>query len=421
MIFWRLALKSLLNRRLSTFLTALSIALSVALLLSVERARRAAEEGFTSAVSQVDLLVGARSGPLQLILYSVFNMGGATHNISWSTYEKWSKNPAVDWTIPYSLGDGHKGFRTVATTNDFFEHYRFRGTRAPELEEGKTLGGIWDVVIGSDVEKNLKYKLGDKIVLAHGSTTGDSFENHADKPFTVAGILKPTGTPIDRSLYISLAGMEAIHVDWQDGAAPSMEKRTKPEDIKPEDLKVKTITSFFLRSKSRIETLRLQREINMDTDEPLLAIIPGATLQDLWRSLGYVEGVLKMVSVMVVLVGFAAMIIALTTTLNERRREMAILRSLGAGSARILGLLVFESALLTAAGVVLGLVINLAGFALLEPWLEHTFGLFLTGAAITPGEVLILVAIFVAGVAVGLIPAISAQRQALKDGLSVRV
>lgn len=421
MIFWRLAFKSLMNRKLSTFLTALSIALSVALLLSVERARRAAEEGFTSAISRTDLIVGARGGSLQLILYTVFNMGGATQNVSWSSFEEWSRHPAVEWTIPYSLGDGHRGFRVVATDGRFFEHYRFRGDRRVELASGTAFAGLWDVVIGSEVAEKLGYAVGRSVVISHGSTTGDSFQDHADKPFRVVGVMKPTGTPIDRSLYISLAGMEAIHVDWKDGAAPAADKRVSPESLRAEGLKTESITAFFVRTKSRIETLRLQRDINTWGKEPLLAIIPGATLQDLWRSLGDVEGVLKMVSLLVVLVGFAAMIIALTTTLNERRREMAILRSLGAGSGRVLGLLVFEAALLTAAGVVAGLAVHLAGFALLAPWLETKFGLYLVGAAVTAREILILAGVFVAGVLAGLLPAISAQRQALKDGLSIRV
>lgn len=421
MILPKLALKSLWNRKLSTSLTALSIALSVALLLSVERAKRASEEGFTSAVSQADLIVGARSGPLQLILYSVFNLGSATHNISWQTYEEWRKNESIDWTIPYSLGDSHKGFRVVATNEDFFRHYRFRGDHAPELAEGQVFNGLWDVVLGADVARQLGHHLGDPIVIAHGATKGESFQEHADRPFQVVGILKPTGTPIDRSVYISLEGMEAVHIDWQNGAPPSAEHRVSSSQIRKEDLKVHTITAFFLRTKSRIETLRLQREINVYKDEPLLAIIPGATLQDLWRGLSYVEQVLKIISFLVVVVGLFAMLIALTTTLNERRREMAILRSLGAGGSRILWLLLFESAFLTLVGLALGTGVALGGFAVLKPWLETQFGLYLVGPAITGTEVVYLILVFTSGLIVGVVPAARALRNSLKDGLSVRI
>ena len=130
MIFLTLAIKSIRNRKFSTFLTILSIAFSFSLLLSVERTKRAAQEGFTQAISQTDLLVGARTGPLNLILYTVFNMGNASNNISWESYQQIKRNESIDWTIPYSFGDGHKGFRVVATDESFYQHYHFRGDRS---------------------------------------------------------------------------------------------------------------------------------------------------------------------------------------------------------------------------------------------------------------------------------------------------
>jgi len=421
MVFLNLALKSLRNRSLASVLTVISITLSVTLLLSVERVKRAAEEGFTQTISQTDLIVGARSGPVQLILYSVFNLGNATHNISYKTYEDLKKHPAIAWTIPYSLGDGHRGFRVVGTNQDFFEHYRFRGDSKVELAEGKAFAGLWDVVIGADVAKKLNYKLGDKIVVAHGVTRSEGIQKHDDKPFTVSGIMKPTGTALDQSLYVSLEGIEAMHVDWQDGAAPTAEKAVSPDHLSKENIHVDQITAFFIGTKSRIETLRLQREINTYKEEPLLAIIPGVTLSELWHGLSYVEQVLKVISWMVVVVGLMAMLIALTTSLNERRREMAILRALGASTNKILALLVFESSLLTLAGIISGTALAVVGAKVLSPWLEIQFGFYLRGPALGNVELGYLAATFAGGVLIGLIPAFRAQRMALKDGLSVNI
>jgi len=421
MVFINLALKSLKNRALASFLTVLSIALSVTLLLSVERVKRAAEEGFTQTISQTDLIVGARSGPVQMILYTVFNMGNATHNISYHTYEELKKHPAIAWTIPYSLGDGHRGFRVVGTTLDFFDHYHFRGDSKVELAEGRAFDGIWDVVLGADVARKLNYKLGDKIVVAHGVTHGEGIQKHDDKPFTVVGILKPTGTALDQSLYTKLEGIEGMHVDWKDGAAPHGEQVVPQDHVHAEDLHVEQITAFFVGTKSRIETLRLQREINTFKEEPLLAIIPGVTLSELWHGLSYVEQVLKIISWMVVGVGLMAMLIALTTSLNERRREMAILRALGAGTQKILALLVFESTLLTLAGILAGTALAAGGARLLGPWLESEFGFYLRGSFLGPREGMYLLATLVGGVLIGLIPAFRAQKMALKDGLSVKL
>jgi putative ABC transport system permease protein len=421
MSFFQLALKSLRNRMFTTSLTVVSIALSTALLLSVERTKRAAEEGFAQSVSGIDLIVGARSGPINLILYSVFNMGSATNNISWETFEKFKNHPSVDWVIPYSLGDGHKGFRIVGTDESFYQHYQFRGNQHVEMKEGKPALGMWDVVLGSEVARKLGYKLGDSIVITHGVTRGEGIQQHDDKPFHVTGILKASGTALDTSLYVSLYGMEAVHIDWKSGAAPTKETAIAPENIREDQIKFDQITSFFLRTKSRIETLKLQREINTYTEEPLLAIIPGVTLAELWRGLGYIDQALKIISMMVLAVGLTAMLISLLTGLNERRREMAILRSIGAGPARITLLLVFESSVLTLAGIAVGLIAELLGFVLLKDWLEAQFGLYMVGAAFTGVEMMYLIVTFVLGILIGLIPAWKASSLALKDGLSVRV
>lgn len=421
MIFLKLAIKSLKNRAFATVLTVISIALSVALLLSVERAKRASEEGFTQTISKTDLIVGARSGPLQLILYTVFNMGNATHNISYETYQDIKKNPAIGWTIPYSLGDGHHGFRVVGTNEDFFKYYHYRGYHTVEFEAGKEFHDLWDVVIGADVARKLKYKLGDRIVIAHGVTRGEGIQTHSDKPFTISGIMKSTGTPLDRAVYICLEGLEALHVDWQDGSAPTKDKMIPQNRLSKENLKIHSVTAFFVGAKSRIEALKLQRFINNYKEEPLLAIIPGVTLNELWNGLSYVEGVLRIISWMVVLVGFFAMLIALITTLNERRREMSILRAVGAKSSQIVGLLVFESTLLTILGILLGTASSFVLIAILRPWLESEFGLYLVGSIFTQRELIYLLITLIGGILIGLIPALRAQKLALKDGLSVKL
>lgn len=415
-----IAWKSLKNRRLTSGLTVFSIALSIMLLLTVNQVRRGSEEGFTQAVSGVDLIVGARSGPLNLLLYTVFNMGSPANNISMKSYEHFRAHPAVEWTIPYSLGDGHRGFRVVATNGDFFERYRFRGDGRIELSAGAYEDGLWSVVLGADVARTLGYKLGDKIVLAHGATRGDGVVKHDDKPFTVAGLMKPTGTVLDQSLYINLAGMEALHIDWQSGAVPTAATAVPAEKIRAEDLKVEQITAFFLRTKSRIETLRLQREINDFGDEALSAIIPGAVLSELWRGLDYVDRALKAISWIVVVVGFIGMMISLLAGLNERRREIAVFRALGAGPRVIFGLLFLESFWLTSLGILVGLMLQWAVFLGVGALLTTRFGVYVSTSWITSAELQLVIFTWLLGSLVGLYPALRAYRATLKDGLSVR-
>lgn len=404
----------------ASLLAVFSIAISVALLLMVERTKRAAEEGFTQSVSQVDLLVGARTGPLNLILFTVFNMGTASNDISWKSYQEIKKRPDVEWTIPYSLGDGHRGFRVVGTDENFYEHYHFRGQQKVEFAQGVPALGIWDVALGSKVADKLGYQIGDEVVISHGGTHGEGFIQHDDKPFHVVGILKPTGTAIDQSIYISLYGMEALHIDFHDGA-PHAHSKDDHHDLKKEDIKIDEISAFFLRTKSRVETLQLQRDLNNYPAEPLLAIIPGVTLAELWRGLSQIEVVLRVITLLVLAVGLGTMMSSLLASLNGRRREMAILRSLGAGPVRLAGLLMIESSLLAATAVGMGVIIRFASFAFLGQWLEREFGFYLTGSFFTVNEYMYMVGIWIIGTGMGLFPAVVSSRRALKDGLTVRV
>jgi putative ABC transport system permease protein len=421
MVLLSLAYQSLKNRQLTSALTVLSIALSVALLLAVEQVRVGARESFANTISQTDLIVGARGGPLQLLLYAVFRIGAATNNISFESYEHFRSHPAVAWTIPYSLGDSHRGYRVVGTTDDFYMKYRYRRDRQIEFAAGRIPAGIFDVTVGSDVAADLGYRVGDSVIITHGITHGEGLLRHEDKPFTVAGILKRTATPVDRSLYITLAGMEAIHLDWSEGAPPMPGEEIPTWKIKSAEINIRQITAFLLRAKSRIETLRLQREVNTFENEPLMAIMPGVALSELWRTIGYAEDALRVVSIFVIIVGLLGMLVSLYTSLNERRREMAVLRAVGAGPTKIVLLLVLESGLLSLAGVAVGVALVYALSFVSQPLIERHFGLFMPIQALTVTGCLYLLAVLVAGVLIGFIPAIKAYRNSLADGLTVRL
>lgn len=421
MVLFSLAWHSLKNRKLTTALTVLSIALSVALLVGVELVRVGARESFSNTISQTDLIVGARGGTLQLLLYSVFRMGSATNNLRYETYRHFARHPAVDWTIPYSLGDSHRGFRVVGTTPDFYSRYRYRRDRKIELAQGRIPDAVFDVALGSDVAASLGYRIGDPIALTHGVSGAHGILDHDDKPFKVCGILGRTATPVDRSLYIPLEGMEAMHIDWGQGAPPMPGEETPASQIHKQDLKVEQITAFLLRAKSRIDTLRLQREINTYEAEPLTAIIPGVALAELWLTVSYAEDALSVVTFFVLIVGLLGMLVSLYTSLNERRREMAILRAIGAGPAKVISLLVLESGLLSFAGTAFGMVLVYALTYVAQPMIERRFGLYLPIAAPTPAGWLYMGAVLVLGVLIGFVPAIKAYRNALSDGLGIRL
>lgn len=420
MYLFRLAFASLRNRLFTALLTIMAIALSVCLLLAVERVRTEAKASFANTISGTDLIVGARSGSVNLLLYSVFRIGNATNNIRWSSYQQISQDPRVTWTIPLSLGDSHRGYRVLATDANYFKHYRYAKKQALQLAEGKEFNDVFEVVLGSEVAKALDYKLAQKIVLAHGVSTL-SLVNHTDKPFTVVGILQPTGTPVDRTLHISLAGMEAMHIDWHNGVPARQAEQISAQQARQMNLQPKQITAFLVGLKSKVATFSLQRQINEFPNEPLMAILPGVALQELWGLMGTAEKALLIVSLFVVLTGLIGMLTAILTSLNERRREMAILRSVGAKPWQIASLLIAESFILAFIGVVLGLAILYISIFCSQNWVQAHYGLYFSLGLPTLYEWALLASILLAALLIGTIPAWRAYRQSLTDGLSIRM
>lgn len=417
----RIALASLANRRFTALLTVFAIALSVCLLLAVERVRTEARASFANTISGTDLIVGARSGSVNLLLYSVFRIGNATNNIRWDSFEHFANHRQVKWAIPISLGDSHRGYRVMGTSSAYFEHYRYARTQALKLAQGRPFADDpFEVVLGAEVASALGYDLGQKIVLAHGVST-ISLVQHDDKPFTVVGILERTGTPVDRTLHISLAGMEALHIDWQNGMPARGDARVSADQARAMDLQPKQITAFMLGLNSKIATFSLQREINEFRGEPLLAILPGVALQELWSLMGTAEQALFVVSLFVVLTGLIGMLTAILTSLNERRREMAILRSVGARPWHIASLLVLEAFALALAGVAFGLALLYLGIAGAQGFVQANYGLYLALSAPTRYEWTLLGGILLAALLMGSVPAWRAYRQSLADGLSIRL
>ncbi|MEO0335548.1 MAG: ABC transporter permease [Pseudomonadota bacterium] len=413
------AFKSLLNRKVTTMLTILSIALSVCLLLGIERVRTAARSSFESTISGVDLIVGARSGPVNLLLYSVFRIGDATNNISFESFDEISSLEDVEWTIPISLGDSHKGYRVIGTNENYFKHYKYSGGQNLKFDSGQSFKGLFEVVVGADIAAKLSYKVSDKVILSHGSESV-SFQDHDDKPFTIVGVLKRTGTPVDKSLHVSLKALRALHLDWQNGIPPRPGERVSAEEILDMQLKPSDVTAFFVKLKSRIAVFNVQRGINEFEKEALMAILPGITLRDLWETLGTAENALLVVSAMVFVVSLIGMLIALLSTLNERRREMAILRSVGAKRGFIFSVLVIETTLLTVLGISLGVSMLYLALIVGKPILESQLGLTLGLMSPTANDAFYLASIFVGGLFASVVPAWRAYQNSLADGLIMR-
>ena len=412
--------KSLWNRKGTALLTIFSISISVTLLLGVENIRKGVRTSFSSAVSGTDIIVGARGGSLQLLLYSIFRIGNSPNNLSWESYNELRNNKRVKWTIPISLGDSHRGFRVVGTNLDYFKFFRYGSKKKLEFSKGKPFSKVFDTVIGSEIAIKFNYKLNEKIIIAHG-TGKKSFLNHDDKPFKIVGILKPTGTPVDQSLHVSLEGITAMHVDWESGAPPMEGESISAEEVLKLDLIPEEITSFLIGLKSKIHVFDLQRKVNTYKEEPLSAIMPGVALQELWNILRTAETGLRVITWFVLFAGLLGMVTSLLSGLNERRREMAILRSVGAGPGTISFLLILEATVLTLAGIIFGLFILYLALFVSQPILEAYFGLFIPLNLPSNRDIIILGGILLTAMLMGIIPALRAYHQSLADGMTIRL
>ncbi|ELJ8616148.1 ABC transporter permease [Vibrio vulnificus] len=467
-----LAFKSLFNRKLSFFITLFAIAISVALLLGVQTLNSETKNSFMKSISGTDLIIGSRGASSQLLLSSVFHIGTSTNTIKYKTYQEIAKSPAVKWAVPISLGDSHRGYTVMATELNFFDHYSYANKQYLSVQQGEISDDMYAVVIGADVAKKLNYRIGDRIVMTHGNGAIDGHA-HDHIPYFVSAILQASFTAIDQTLIISLEAMEAMHSDTDDYfSALSNEITTEPlakaeEQVDHSDhhhasshaddlhdhheghdaddhtnhdshashhyqdtpeqrvarllqLKPEKINAIFVGLTSRQAVLGMQNYVNNFSAEPLTAIMPTVALQELWQFFSIAEVALNIVSAFIVVVGLLGMLSILLMSLNERRREMAILRSVGARPIHIFGLIIGEAAFVCFAGIVLGIALLYLLLFTLQVPLANYFGFYLDINPLTLNDYLILLTIQISALLIALLPASLIYKYSLSDGMIIR-
>ena len=412
------------NRRSTLVWVVISLALATALLWTLERLRHDVRVSFAQSVSGVDLIVGARSSPVQLMLFSVFHLGSAPQVLSMDSVRAVAQHRSVSWVVPLSLGDSHRGYPVLGTTPAYFQHFAYGDKQPLVVQSGAvysgTLDGLYEAVIGAEVAHQLGYGLGQQITLGHGLHEHDhDHEDHADKPFQVVGILAPTGTPVDRTVHVSLQALEALHLDWA-GGAPMPGGHIPADQARKFDLEPVEVTAALVGLKTRAAVFNVQRFVNQYEDEALMGVMPGVALGELWGVLGLGENALLAVSALVALVSLFSLMAVVLAGLNERRRELAVLRAVGAGPRHVLGLLALEGTWVICTGVLLGVLLAQVGMALGAPWLQNNLGIRLQIAAPLPTQWALAVTIVLAGMLASLGPAWRAYRMSLADGLSPR-
>lgn len=426
------------NRRSTLVWVVVSLALATALLWTLERLRHDIRTSFAQSVSGVDLIVGARSSPVQLMLFSVFHIGSVPQSMSMDSVRELAQHRSVSWVVPLSLGDSHRGYPVLGTTPAYFQHFAYGDKQPLALQQGAVfagnLDGLYEAVIGSEVARKMGYTLGQSITLGHGmeddghghshghnpALASPASPSHDDKPFKVVGILAPTGTPVDRTVHVSLQALEALHLEWV-GGAPLPGGQIPADQARKFNLEPQAVTAALVGLKTRAAVFNVQRFVNAYEAEALMGVMPGVALGELWAVLGLGENALLAVSALVALVSVVSLMAVVLAGLNERRRELAVLRAVGAGPRHVLGLLTLEGVWVTGAGVVLGVLLAQLGMALAAPWLQQELGIRLQMSAPLPTQWALLASVLLAGLLASLGPAWRAYRLSLADGLSPRV
>jgi putative ABC transport system permease protein len=425
MTFWlKMALASAASRKWILAISLISIGISSAVILSVAQIRADVRNSFASAINGVDLIVGSRDSPTELLMYTVFGLGQASRSMPFSTAQTIAELPGVAWVIPIQLGDFYNDSPVMGTESSFFKRVQV-ANQALTFASGREFTQENDVVIGSDVAKNSRLAIGEKIILSHG-TNGPLAEKHTDSPFQVVGILKATGTPIDRKVIVSLEGFERMHIGWELGLSPKTLQAQlgvpatspDPSETPKKVEKPSRVTALFVGLTSPARVFGIKRTVERMNGSSLMAVMPGVTLAKLWKMLAIGESALLFVGW---LTAVSAMLSATAITmlsLQSRRRELAIWRSLGARPGALLSLVLAESVGIMLAGIVLGYaLLQLLIFAGSSD-LRALTGVGLHHSLPTEETWAMLMGLIVTAFAAGFIPAIQAYRWSLQDSLN---
>ena len=435
---------SLANRAFSLTLIVVTLACAVALYVGVQNVQRLTQASFENSISGVDLVVAARGSDVQILLNTVFGLGVSSNLVSDETVISVADMAEVAWVVPVALGDSHRGFRVLGTSPEFFDRVIPRPSNGALFVTGAPFEQALQAVVGADVAAALGYQLGDKIVLQHGMN--DYGAAHDDLPFRVHGVLARTGTPFDRTVLVSVEAIEAIHRGWRNGqqlvalSPEQVEKPIKPDAHEDEHHEgehhgeehhgdehhdhahvggLDALDAVFVGLNDRRNVVRVQRKIAEFEAEPLSAVIPGVTLAQIWQIIGVADRGFRTVSILVIALVLLAMTAMTVLSTDSRRREMAILRALGAAPSTLVGLILAEALFLAICASALGLGLAIGLSALAQQWLTQTIGLVASG--VLPGwqEMVIVVYIIPAALVAGLVPALRLYRRTVQDGIMV--
>jgi len=408
--------KSLLQHKLSTVITVLSVALAAALVMSVFSIRDQAESAFTGGPAGFDAVLGARGSQLQLVLNTVFHLETSPGNIPWSEYKSLSKNENVELAVPYALGDNYKGYRLVGTTPELFDKFEYTKGKTFEFQKG---GKVFDpdrreAVVGSYVAQKTGLKKGSLFNAYHGLYFNKN-SRHKDK-YEVTGVLKPTNSPSDRVIWVPINQfyMTKGHVLRGTGKEYDAHVHHDPDDIPDVH---KEISAVMLKFKNPASGFKLASSINREGKDATLAWPIGTVLAELFEKIGWVTKILTLVAYIVIAVAAGSILASIYNTMNERRREFAILRALGAKKGTVFSSVVFEAVTISFIGTIIGFIFYLILITFASVIIRKQTGVVLDVLYFHPVLIITPVVMILLGALAGIIPAYKAYKTEVASSL----
>jgi putative ABC transport system permease protein len=448
--------KNMRQRALATWLTGASVMLGVALVVAILLIKQGVQQRFEQGTLGYEMVVGAKGSPLQLVLNTVYNLDISPGNISWKLFEQLRDDKRVKLAVPFSVGDNYKGFRIVGTTDSFFKEFEFEPGRRPELAAGRVFNFSeaalksafreaeerarerearergeefkpaaepaaverpFEAVVGSTVAEDTGLAVGQKFIAAHGVQPSAEAIEHTANPWTVVGILRPTHTAVDRAIYINLDSF--YHIEGHELRAPggqAKEEKPAAEEAKDTDPDPGQVSSIVLKLRSPITAFGLYREINDREDAQ--AAFPAAEIRKLFSIVGNIDRLLLAQAVLILVVAGVAIAVSIYNSMSERRREIAILRALGARRGTIFSIVLLEAVSICVLGAVAGLLCGHLVVGLANEALYKASGFVIPAFHIQPLEWYVLGVAVILGAVSGIGPAIGAYRTDVAKNLA---
>ena len=432
-----IVVKSLRSRQLSTIITAVSVAVATALLLTMLSLRTASFEAFQRGTGTTHLLVSADSSPLTAVLNGVFYANAPSNPISWAKYQEIKNAFPYDWAVPTQQGDSFRGFPVAAVGPEFFT--RFEPVRGEpwQLAQGQFPSKPFEICLGSTAAAGSGLRLGQKVFLTHGSGTsreGEHAHEHAEYPFTVVGVLQPSGSAHDRVVFTDLESSWILHAhdrvvftdldsSWILHAHDRREREgveglTTLADLKDEDRKITGILLRLPTRPGRDASAAIQQQFDaLRRDTSIVVAQPAQQIDRLRSIIGNVDELFIALGIAVLLSSGISILLSMHNSMAERRKQIALLRALGVARMRITGMILTEATLIGFAGAIGGCVLSLIGNAIASGALKARIGLVVDPTLDPRSTVIIVAGAIVLSALAGVLPAITAYRTAVADNL----